>query len=127
MTLKGVGSAIYRWFERLFYRIVNGQEPIIVRGLVALAVVVAAKFGFNLDDEVVWGFLAIMVPTLASARLKVDPSANPVGWKDVVKAALTDDPDIETQTAGPGGQLESTPTGEPEWLDEFTNVTDEEE
>lgn len=126
MTPKNAFAGIYRWAERLFYRILNGQEPLIVRGAVASLVVVAAKFGLNLDFEVVLGFLVIIVPTLASARLKVDPSSNPVGWRDVVKAALTDDPDIETETPGPGGQLETTPTGEPEWLDEYMK-TDEEE
>lgn len=111
------------WFRELGIRILSGGEPLIVRWLVATAVVVAAKAGFDWNAEVVWGFLAVTAPAMMSGRAKVEPSDNTVGWRDMIKAAFSNDSDIDesADNGDPAGDPEVGPTGEPDWLEEFTS------
>lgn len=120
--LKGLVQSVGRWVHKLWVRILSGGEPIIVRGFAALVVTVALKFGFDLSVETVLMVVGILVPTLAASRWKVDPSDNPVNIFDVVKAALTDDPDIEVKDDAPVNP--TVPSGEPDWLAEYTELGD---
>lgn len=120
--LKGLVQSVGRWVQKLWVRILSGGEPIIVRGFAALVVTVALKFGFDLSVETVLMVVGVLVPTLAASRLKVDPSDNPVNFFDVVKAALTDDPDIEVKDDAPANP--TVPSGEPDWLAEYAELGD---
>lgn len=52
------------------------REPVITRWLVGLAVTVAAKYGLDLDAEVIVAYLAVGTPVTIAQRRKVTPEAD---------------------------------------------------
>lgn len=57
------------------------REPVITRFLVGLAVTVAAKYGLNLDGEVILAYLLVGTPVTVAQRRKVSP-ADSGPWGD---------------------------------------------
>lgn len=111
--------------EYTAHRIVSGKEPLVVVGLIASAVSIAAKFGLKLDAEMIWLVLGILWPTILTGRNRVDPSPNPVTWLTQLRNIFVG-PDIDLSDAAPGPAgvpVSASPIdGEPEWLDEYTNI-----
>lgn len=52
------------------------REPAIVRYLIGVAVVVAARYGLDLDPEVVWTFVVGGAGVTVATRRKVVPEAD---------------------------------------------------
>lgn len=52
------------------------REPAVTRGLVALAGVIAAYLGLDLDPEVVWTALAALGFATVATRRKVTPTGS---------------------------------------------------
>lgn len=107
-------------------RIVAGEEPVAVVWLVSVVAAVAAKYGLDLDAEVIWTFLAISFPAMATARNKVDPSDSRVSWREVIRSALNPveadiEIDPEGDNLGPAGEVveyDLDEADQPLWLEE---------
>lgn len=49
------------------------REPVLTRWAIGALVTIAAKYGLDLDAEVVWSYLAVGTPAAVLARRKVKP------------------------------------------------------
>lgn len=114
----------------IWQRVLDGKEPVAVAWLVGLIITIAAQRGLDLDESVIWTFLAIVTPGAATARNKVDPSVNKLTWWQVLSGMLNSKPDIDLSEddGDPAGDpISLAVDGEPEWLDEYLAMNGGEE
>jgi ElaB/YqjD/DUF883 family membrane-anchored ribosome-binding protein len=107
--------------EYIWFRVRTGEEPIVVRGIVVLIVAVAAMFGQIIDPNVVLAVIIFLVPAAISARGQVSPSETKFSWVQRVKDMFLEAPLQEGYT----GNSVDPDAVEPNWSEEYENVTDE--
>lgn len=60
--------------KRLWRRIIDGKEPVLVANLVLALASIAAMVGFDIDTEAVLAVLAALGITTAAVRRRVTPT-----------------------------------------------------
>jgi hypothetical protein len=114
------------WFQQFYYNVINGKEPLFVAWVVSTAVAVAAKYGFDLNADMIWLFLGITFPAMVKARTLVDPTLTPDSIRDIIKRAVVPpdpaielDPDDDDGPAGVVDEADLDDRGQPPWLEEY--------
>lgn len=120
--MKNLLNTIKARVEYAWNRIIAGKEPVLVTAFVAMVVAVGLMFGQVIDPNMVWLILAFIAPTAATARNHVEPSDNPVTWRDRLTDLFSGKPDIEDYAEGP---VDAGWVGEPSWLQEFQDLREE--